>query len=179
MRAIVAAMEAVAVPTVPRLEVVDLGHGDRAVEPLLAGVRCPGPRDLPLVDPAVLAGHYYFGSGASLDYITVATGATSTHFVSYAGEYDLRPDGTVTYSYGSASNQGAGTSFGSDGGDGRWTVERDLLVIALDRRPVKRLRIAGLTNYPDATIAVLLDEATAANPTTVGDGRTYYTTKAQ
>ncbi|MBP9086975.1 MAG: hypothetical protein KBG15_12715, partial [Kofleriaceae bacterium] len=147
------------------------------VEPLLAGVRCAGPKYQAIVEPAMLAGHYYFGSGASMDYVNIFTGAGSTHYVAYSGEYDLRANGTVTYKYSSASNLGAGTAFAGDGGAGKWRIDRDMLVIALAGRQVKSLRIAALQNFNDARVAVLLDNAKPATPGNVGDSREYYSTK--
>jgi hypothetical protein len=147
------------------------------VEPLLAGVRCNGPRDQPIVDPAALAGHYYFGSGASMDYVQIYTGETSTRYISYAGEYDLRRDGTVSYEYSSAGSQGAGTTFAGDRGKGRWRIERDLLIISLEGRQPKSLRIAGVHTFPDAKVAVLIDSRKPTMPTTVNDGSEFFSTK--
>jgi hypothetical protein len=148
-----------------------------AVEPLLASVRCEGTKNQTIVDPATLAGHYYFGSGAAMDYVHVFTGASSTQYVSYAGEYDLRSNGTVAYRYSSAGNLGAGTTFAGDTGVGKWTIERDMLIIALNGRKPKALRIAALQNVGDARIAVLLDDGKLAAPTNVSDTREYYSTK--
>ncbi len=147
------------------------------VEPMLAAVRCDGARKQPIVAASDLSGHYYFGNGASMDYVHIYTGQTSTHFVSYGGEYDLRSDGRVTYTYSSASNQGAGTNFGGDGGKGTWRIDGDLLNIALDGRQVKSLRIAAVTTFPDAKVAVLIDGRNPTAPSLLGDSRDFYSTK--
>ena len=112
-----------------------------------------------------------------MDYIHIYTGASSTQFVSYGGEYDLRLNGTVTYKYSSASNLGVGTNFAGDSGVGIWQVDRDNLVIALQGRQVKTLRIAALQTLTDARIAVLLDAPKSAAPGNVTDPRSYYSTK--
>ena len=147
------------------------------VEPLLAAVRCDGTRNQPIVAAADLAGHYYFGSGASMDYVHIHTGASSTQYVSYTGDYDLRPDGTAKYRYSSASNLGAGTNFAGDERAGTWRIDRDVVTISLNGRQPTALRIAGLHTFSDARIAVLIDAANAATPTHVGDARSFFSTK--
>lgn len=145
------------------------------VEPLLATIRCAGPRDQPIVAAAAMAGHYYFGSGAYQQYVNVDTGATTSRSLSYAGEYDLASDGTATYKYSSASNNGGGTTFAGDGGRGRWVVAGDLLIIELAGKKPKRMRIASVTQLSDAKVAVLLDEGELANPVAVERGTVYAT----
>lgn len=147
------------------------------VEPLLAAVRCAGGRNQPMLGTSDLVGHYYFGNGASGDYINIYTGQSSTHFVSYGGEYEFTNDGRVSYKYSSASNMGAGTNFAGESRKGTWRIEGDLVQIALEGRQLKSLRIAGLTTFSDAKIAVLIDAAKPAIPTMVGDGSDYYSTK--
>lgn len=151
-----------------------LGRG----EGFLAGLRCAGPTYPPIVDPPALAGHYHYGSGAFQQYVHIYTGSTSTHSVSYGGEYDLRADGTFAYRHSSATNLGAGTAFQGEEDTGRWVVERDLLVLTFTKlKRTKRLRIAGVNHFPDSRVAVLVDESKAINPTSVGHGSEVFTTK--
>jgi hypothetical protein len=151
--------------------------GMALTEPFLAGLRCNGERNRSIVDASALAGHYYFGSQASGEYINTSTGATSMHYVSYGGSYDLRTDGTVTYKFTSASNQGYGMQVGKDGGEGTWSVAGDVLVVELDGKKPEYMRVAGLTQFSDAKIAILLPERSgAATPSAVSDKSYYYST---
>lgn len=150
---------------------VELPIAVAKAEPLLAALRCDGPKQQPIIAASSIAGHYYFGSGASQDYINVYTGAPSTQFVSYSGEYDLRADGTVSYLYSSASDRGTGTTFAGDKASGRWSVTDDLLVLELAGRAVKRMRIASITQFSDAKLMVVLGENQPTTPLTVENGQ--------
>lgn len=161
----------------------------KEAEEFLKGLRCAPAAGLPLVDRNALAGDYHFGSGASSWMQNVYTGSTSMAFVSYGGTLFLKPDGTFTYTYSSASNPGAGgTSFRGAKGSGTWAIGGDVLICTYkeydqgDGYKVKehRYRIGGVTVYQDGTkLAVLMSKMDRpVNIITTGDTGDWYSTKA-
>ena len=156
-------------------------------EELLATLVCPAGKGLPLVTMDSLAGDYQFGSGSTMDYVNLYSGATSMAYVSYGGELFLKPDGTFTYSYSSASSNGGLASFGSATGKGRWTLEGDIVTCKFSQYEQGqgnvagkeyKYRVAGLTVFADGTkVAVLLDDLKAVpNTCSVGDSSDWYST---
>ncbi|HRC59283.1 MAG TPA: hypothetical protein PKU97_25345 [Kofleriaceae bacterium] len=160
-------------------------------ETLLATLRCPGPLGQPIVDVRSLAGNYHFGNGASMDWINVYTGATSTTFVSYGGRLHLKDNGTFDYEYSSASNQGAGTKFAGIRANGTWKIEGDTLLVTYAkydqgdsyRKKGERYRIASSMLFDDGNKLTILRSGTdydrPVNAVTVSDPSTYYSTKAK
>ena len=156
-------------------------------ENMLASFRCPPARGGALVSPEALAGDYAFGSGASQNWVNVYTGATSMTFVSSGGDLNLKPNGTFTYRFVSASGAVGATQVRNAKGSGRWTVEGDTLVCTFteydqgDGYKVKehRYRIAAVMQYPDGNkMAVLvMNKEGPINPYTVGDSSHWFSTK--
>jgi hypothetical protein len=158
-------------------------------ETMLATVRCPGRVGQAIVDVASLAGDYHFGNGASMDWINIHTGASSTTFVSYGGRLNLKADGTFDYQYSSASNQGAGTTFAGVRANGTWKIEGDTLIVSYAkydqgdgyRKKGERYRIASSMLFDDGNKLAILrwgtDYDRPVNAVTVTDPSTYYSTK--
>jgi hypothetical protein len=158
-------------------------------ETMLATVRCPGRLGQPIVDMRSLAGNYHFGNGASMDWINIHTGASSTTFVSYGGRLNLKENGTFDYQYSSASNQGAGTTFAGIRANGTWKIEGDTLIVqysAYDqgdtyRKKGERYRIASSMLFDDGNKLAILRSGTdydvPINAITVADPSTYFSTK--
>lgn len=160
-------------------------------EAALASLRCAGPTGQPIVDNKSLAGKYHFGNGASMDWINVVTGSTSTTFVSYGGTLHLRENGTFDYTYSSASGKVGAATFAGITANGTWKIERDTLVVAYAkydqgdsyRKKGERYRIASSMNFTDGEkLTVLLsgvDYDKPINAVTVTDSSNYYSTKAK
>lgn len=156
-------------------------------ENFLATFRCPPARGGALVSMEALAGDYAFGSGASQNWVNVYTGATSMTFVSSGGDLNLKPNGTFTYRFVSASGAVGATVVRNAKGSGRWTIQGDTLVCTFteydqgDGYKVKehRYRIAAVMQYPDGNkMAVLiLNKEGPINPYTVGDSSNWFSTK--
>ncbi len=158
-------------------------------EAAIATVRCGGALGQPLVDAKALVGNYYFGNSASMEWVNIHTGATSTTFVSYGGRLHLKDNGKLDYEYSSASNQGAGTRFGVIRAAGTWKIEGDTLVVTYSKydqgddyhKKGERYRIASAMSYADGEKLTVLrsgnDYDAPINAVTVGDPSTYYSTK--
>lgn len=157
----------------------------------LASLRCAGAAGQPIVDTKSLAGKYHFGNGASMDWINVVTGSTSTTFVSYGGTLHLRENGSFDYTYSSASGKVGATTYGGIRANGKWTIERDTLVLTYAKydqgdsyhKKGERYRIASSMNFTDGEkLTVLLsgvDYDKPINAVTVTDSSNYYSTKAK
>jgi hypothetical protein len=157
----------------------ELPGGFDLAEPMVQALRCAGPKNAPLYDASSIVGHYYFGSSANMDYVNVHTGSTSSSHVNFAGEYDLRADGSATYVYGSASNfQGGPTRFGSDGGEGTWKVAGDMLTIQIKGKVPYVFRLASMTDTGDGRVGIWLDPKSWWLPSALWSGTVVSTQKA-
>lgn len=156
-------------------------------EKFLEGLRCPSAKGKAMVDMASVAGDYHFGSSANLQWVNIYTGSTTMTFVSSGGELSLKPNGTFTWTYSSASGAVGATTFRGAKGTGTWAIAKDQLICTFktydqgDGYQVKekRYRIGGLVVFPDGEkIVVLRSELDKPiNPITVSDSSDYYTTK--
>jgi hypothetical protein len=148
-------------------------------EPFLAAVRCAGGRGRPLVERAALVGDYGFGTGSSLHWVNIYTGAMSMTAVSYGGQLNLKADGGYDYRFAGASGVVGAMSVQTDNGRGRWDVQGDLLVLTRDNGKKTQYRIAGVTQFAGgAKGAVFMNRLDLpVNPTTVTNGGDYYATK--
>ena len=164
-------------------------------EKMLSTFRCADTAGTPIADRASIAGTLHYGNYASMDYIHLPTGATSTSYVTYGGSYTFNANGSFTYAYSSASSSGGGASFGKIDGKGTWTVEGDKLVAKFSefkqyvssggfpselKNKVYVYMIGGVTTFGDGTKIVILIEVPPAipvNAVTVGDRGNWYTTK--
>jgi hypothetical protein len=157
------------------------GTSAQMAEPFLAAVRCPGGRGRPLVERAALAGDYSFGTGSSLQWVNIYTGAMSMTAVSYGGQLNLKPDGSYDYRFTGASGVIGAMNIQTDNARGRWDIQGDLLVLTRDSGKQTKYRIAGLTQFPagekGAVFMSRLD--LPVNPTTVTNGGDYYATKGR
>jgi hypothetical protein len=155
------------------------GTSAQMAEPFLAALRCPAARGRPLVDAAALPGDYAFGTGSSLQWVNIYTGATSMTAVSYGGRLHLHADGTYDYRFQGAHGVVGAMNMSTDEAHGRWTVRGDLLVLTRDDGKESRYRVAGLTQFPGGEKAAVflsrLDQP--VNPTTVTSGGDYFATK--
>lgn len=159
----------------------------KVAEQFLATLRCPNAKSGQIVDGQSIAGAYYFGSGANMNWVNIYTGATSTTFISTGGSLNLKPNGQFEYNYSSASGAVGATTFRGAKGDGKWSVDGDLLVCKFAnydqgdgyKKAELRYRIAGHTVFPDGEkILVIKDDLDQpVNATTVGSNAEYYTTK--
>lgn len=156
----------------------EIHKGFDLAEPLVQAMRCAGPRNEALYDAATMVGHYYFGSGAFQAYVNIYTGGMTSSSINYAGEYELRANGTAKYAYSSATSYyGSSTNFGTDGGEGTWKVEGDMLTIAIKNHTPYIYRLASMTTLADAKVGVLLDPTDWWLPPVVSRGK-IVTTKA-
>lgn len=160
---------------------MSFGTSAQMAEPFLAAVRCAGGKGRPLVDPAALVGDYSFGTGSSLQWVNVYTGAMSMTAVSYGGQLNLKPDGSYDYKFAGASGVVGAMNIQTDSGRGRWEIQGDLLVLTRDSGKQTKYRIAGLTQFPSGEKgAVFMSRLDLpVNPTTVTNGGDYYATKAR
>lgn len=156
-------------------------------EEVLATLTCPSAKGQPLVTMESLAGDYGYGSGANMQYMNVYTGATSMSYVSYGGTLHLKPNGTFTYTFSSASSNGGLANFAGAKGEGTWKIEGDIVTCSFKKYDqgqgnqtgkVYTYRVAGLTQFQDGTkVAVLLDDLKSVpNSCTVGDSSDWFTT---
>ncbi|MFZ4506881.1 MAG: DUF6683 family protein [Fimbriimonas sp.] len=158
----------------------------KEAEKFLATFRCPAAKGQPLADAASLAGDYSYGTGSKLDWVNINTGATSMTFITYGGTLNLKPKGTFTYTYSSATGRDGLANFGGIKGSGKWTIQGDILTCNYseydqgDGYKVKQhqYRIAGLTMFLNGVkVAVLLkDLDKPVNLTTVGESSSWYST---
>ena len=164
-------------------------------EQMLSTFKCPETAGTPLADRAAIAGTLHFGNYASMDYIHIPTGTTSTSYVTYGGSYTFNANGTFTYAYSSASSNGGGANFGKVDGKGTWTIEGDKLVAKFSeykqwtsnggfpselKNKVYVYLIGGVTTFGDGTKIVILAETPSVktiNAATVGDRSNWYSTK--
>lgn len=171
------------------------GRSAELAEQMLSTFRCAETAGTPLADRSAIAGTLHFGSAASMDYIHIPTGTTSTSYVTYGGSYTFAANGTFTYSYSSASSNGGGANFGKVDGKGTWTIEGDKLVAKFSeykqwtssggfpselKNKVYVYLIGGVTTYGDGTKVVILVETPPVktiNAVTVGDRSNWYSTK--
>lgn len=163
------------------------GTSANMAEQILATFKCASGKGKPIVEKKDLAGEYNFGNYASMDYVNIYSGATSTSYVSYGGTLSLASNGSFIYNYSSASSNGGLAKFAGVKGAGKWTIDGDVLTTAYsqydqgDSYKVKehKYRIAGLVVFPDGEkVAVLIqDLKKPINAVTVGDRSEFYTTK--
>lgn len=162
-------------------------------EEMLKTFRCPSGKGRPLFDSSSLVGDFGYGNYASMDYVNVYSGASSTSYVSYGGILNLKSDGNFVFSYSSASSQySSATQFGGQKGAGKWTVEGDLLKLRFTsfeqivngvkdgyQLKEKTYRICSSTTFPDGVKIVILKDRldVAVNAQTVGDKSEWYSTK--
>ena len=156
-------------------------------EQFIRTLRCPAAKGKPLVDTASLVGDYNYGTGSSLMWENIYTGASSMTFVSYGGTLNLKANGTFTYTFSSASGQVGATRFGSAKGAGKWSIVGDILVCKYSsydqgdsyKRTEEKYRIAGVVSFSDGSKVIVLKSKLdlPINACTVNDSSDYYSTK--
>lgn len=157
---------------------VGVGEAQEAAEPVLSTIRCAGAKNEPLFEPATFARHWYFGSGAAAEYVNIYTGASSTRAVSYAGDYDLRADGTALYRYSGATTVAGATAFGGQEGTGTWSFKGDILTIAIRGLQPRIYRVATVANIPNGMMAIMIKPEWAAMPTATTNPEVVFTTQS-
>ncbi len=171
---------------------VGSGHSEKFTWPttqkiadqMLATLRCPPAKGLPIATKESLVGDYTFGNGAAQNWVNVYTGATSTTFWSSGGSLKLAANGSFEWSLSVASGAVGATRFQGEKGRGTYTVQGDLLVLkftwhdpSLSAPPKeRRYRIAGVTKFSDGKrITVLLsDLMTVPSLSTMGPGLDWF-----
>jgi hypothetical protein len=156
-------------------------------EVFLRTIRNPKTKGAALVDASALVGDFHFGSGASMNWVNVYSGATSTTFVSYGGSLSLAKNGTFSYTYSSASGAVGATSFRGAKGKGTWTLKGDILTCKWseydqgDGYKAKDYvyRVAGVVLFEGGEKVLVLkqDLDKPINAVTVTDSSDYYTTR--
>ncbi len=156
-------------------------YGETAdiAETFLATLRCPAAKGKALVSKEALAGSYSYGSGATLQWENIYTGATAMTVAAGGGDLNLKADGTFTYTFGGASGVVGALQFASDASQGTWDIKGDLLLLSATTGRDRRYRIAGLTSFSDGVkVAVLLSRLDApVNAVTTGEKRDWFSTK--
>ncbi|MBL8067000.1 MAG: hypothetical protein JNM28_00975 [Armatimonadetes bacterium] len=156
-------------------------------EEFLAGIRCPYTKGAALIDREAMVGDYWFGSGASQQWVNVFTGSTSMTFVSYGGSLFLKPDGKFEYTFSSASGAVGATTFRGAKGAGTWSLKGDLLTChwtSYDQgdgyKPKDYVyRVTGVVVFPDGERVVVLEDDlnVPVNAVTVGDSSNFFSTR--
>ncbi|MBA4294207.1 hypothetical protein C0431_14695 [bacterium] len=156
-------------------------------EVFLKTIRNPKTKGAALVDASALVGDFHFGSGASMNWVNVYSGATSTTFVSSGGSLSLAKNGTFTYTYSSASGAVGATIFRKATGKGNWTLQGDILTCKWtqydqgDGYQVKDYvyRVAGVVVFEGGERVLVLkqDLDKPINAVTVTDSADYFTTR--
>ncbi|MFM9871888.1 MAG: DUF6683 family protein [Fimbriimonadaceae bacterium] len=166
-----------------------LSYGKSAdiAEVFFRGIRCPSSKGRALVDKSAVVGDYSFGSGSSLQWENIYTGASAMTFVSYGGTLNFASNGTFTYTYSSASGIAGAANFRGAKGSGSWKIEGDILTCqwkTYDQgdgyRPKDYVyRVAGVISYTDGSKVLVLKQnlELPINAVTVRDSSDYYTTK--
>jgi len=155
------------------------GESADLVETFLATLRCPAAKGRALVSKEALVAGYEYGSGATLQWENLYTGATAMTVASGGGTLDLKADGSFAYSFGGASGVVGALRFASDTDQGTWEAKGDLLLLTSTTGKVRKYRIAGLTTFPDGVkVAVLLSRLDGpVNAVTTGNKRDWFSTK--
>lgn len=148
-------------------------------ETFLATLRCPAGKGRALVSKAALVGSYDYGSGSTLQWENLYTGATAMTVASGGGTLDLKADGTFSYSFGGASGVVGALKFATDSSRGTWDVQGDLLLLSATAGRDRKYKIAGLTGFSDGVkVAVLLSRIDGpVNAVTTGNKRDWFSTK--
>ena len=157
-------------------------------ESVLSSFRSTQYKKGSIADVNSLVGDFSFGSGASMDWVNIYTGATSTTFISYGGTLNLKADQTFTYTFTSASGAVGATAVRQAKGSGTWRVDGDILTTEFksydqgDGHKVARhqYRIASVTSFADGSKILILitDLNVPINPLTVtNQSGSYFTQK--
>jgi hypothetical protein len=170
-----------------------LNRSGAYLEEYLATVRCAETRGKPLFDKSAMVGEFGYGSYASMDYVNVYSGASSTSYTTYGGTLNLKADGTFDFSYGGASSSyGSAAQFGGQKGSGTWTISGDILtlnyskfeqfrngVVDSYKLKEKKYRVGGSTSFGDGVKILILKDRLDL-PMSFGnlaDKSDWYTTK--
>lgn len=156
-------------------------------EEFLATIRCPKTKGTALIDRSALVGDYWFGSGASQQWVNVFTGSTSMTFVSYGGSLFLKADGKFEYTFSSATGAVGATTYRGAKGSGTWTINGDILTCrwtSYDQgdgyKPKDYVyRVAGIVVFPDGEKVIILEDdlSVPINAVTVGDSSNFYSNR--
>lgn len=158
-------------------------------EELIKLIRCPSATKRVFIDRDALIGDYSYGTGSSLQWENVYTGATTMTTVSYSGTLNLKADGSFTYTFSSASGQVGALKFAGAKGAGKWRVERDLLICDYTsydqgdsyKRVKETYRIGGVVTFANGQKVVVLKTNLdqPINQLTVSDRSDYFSTKGK
>lgn len=156
-------------------------------EEMVATFRCPPAKGQPLVTREALAGNYTYGSTSTLWTEHRITGSVDMNYTASSGTFNLKPDGTFTWTMGGQSRQYGGVSTFMIRAAGKWSIQGDILYVQYSMydqgdsftKKDNRYKIAGLTSFSDGVkVAVLLDDwEYAVNPLTVNAKDDWYSTK--
>jgi hypothetical protein len=148
-------------------------------EGFLATLRCPAAKGRALVSKEALVAVYAYGSGATLQWENIYTGATAMTVAAGGGTLDLKADGSFAYSFGGASGVVGALKFATDSDQGTWDVKGDLLLLSSTTGKERKYRIAGLTTFSDGVkVAILMSRLDApVNAVTSGEKRDWFSTK--
>ena len=163
------------------------------LEEYLATIKCADTRGKALFDKSALVGDFGYGSYASMDYVNVYSGASSSSYVSYGGTLNLKADGTFDYTYGGASSSyGSAAQFGGQKGNGTWSIQGDILTLNYSKfeqfrngivdsykLKEKKFRVGGATTFSDGVKIVILKDKLDLPMTwgNLGDKSDWYSTK--
>ena len=142
------------------------------LEEYLATIKCDATKGKALFDKSSLVGEFGYGSYASMDYVNVYSGASSTSYTSYGGKLNLKADGTFEFTYGGASSSyGGAAQFGGQKGSGTWTIVGDILTLnyakfeqfrngMVDSYKLKekKYRVGSSTNFSDGVKIIILKD---------------------
>ncbi|MEI7577173.1 MAG: hypothetical protein WCK51_09780 [Armatimonadota bacterium] len=163
------------------------------LEEYLATIKCDATKGKPLFDKSSLVGEFGYGSYASMDYVNVYSGASSTSYTSYGGTLNLKADGTFTFTYGGASSSyGSAAQFGGQKGSGTWTIQEDILTLNYTKfeqfrngmvdsykLKEKKYRVGSSTSFSDGVKIIILKDRLdlPMSWTNLADRSDWYTTK--
>lgn len=151
-------------------------------------LKCPSGKGRALIDKTAIVGDYSFGSHSQLQWENIYTGASTMTFVSYGGTLNFAANGTFTYTYSSASGQVGAARFGGQKGNGKWTLQGDILTCRFSafeqsdgayKATEYVYRVAGVITYTDGVKVLVLKQKLdmPINAVSVRDSSDYYTTK--
>lgn len=126
-----------------------------AVEAALAGVQGSPVRSQLIEDEAVL-GRWVYGNTSTAQWLNTITGSSSMTAVAYSVNLAFEEDSRFTYSFNGASGQVGQLRFATNGDQGRWRVEHDLLVLEGDSGRARRYLVVGASRAPDGKRTLLL-----------------------
>lgn len=156
-------------------------------ESLFKTLRCPNAPNQAMASREAISGAFAFGSGGMAQWVNVYTGATSMTFSSYSGTFNLKPDGSFTYTMVTSAGQVGAANYRGLKASGSYRIEGDLLICKYAtydqgdsyKRKEDRYRIAGVTAFSDGSkVVILMDDLDRpANAVTLSNGNYWYATK--